>query len=186
MKRLYFLIPVACVVLLSACGKNGNKPANSQEAMMIGKWNLVKQTSSLYVDGAIKSASTQGESDTQFAGVEFRADHNFIATSYFNSGGIGNTSPGSVISADTVRGTFALTPTELKLSTPDLAGFNQGIITAGSGSPSVIKLFAHVVYVTELTAATLKLHVEYTTTVTQDATTNRYLHMTDYSYTLAF
>jgi len=151
--------------------------------MLIGKWNLQKQNTVVYVDGTKQSETDRSASDKNISFIQFENDSKFTAISYYNSGGIGSLSLGNVIEVDTVHGTFSFSGSVFKLSTPALAGFTDGVVAGSSGPPPVYHLISQSAQIVQLTTALLTLHTEYIVTETTTADTKTVKNELDYYYT---
>ncbi|MDB4919874.1 hypothetical protein [Mucilaginibacter sp.] len=184
MQRIHFLLMAIFICFLCACGnKSGNKPANLQLVMIIGKWNLQKQSDEVYIDGALKSDTTMLASNKTLSYAQFDADGKFSSISFYNSGGIGSTSLGNVIAVDSLSGTYSFAGPGFKLSSAGLGGFGVGTINFITGPVPVIHLVSQSAQIVQLTASLLTLHMEYTTTQTLNADVKNYKYVLDYYYT---
>ena len=184
MQRIYLLLIAVFICFFCACGnKSGSKPGNLQQTMIIGKWNLQKQDEEVFIDGALKSDTTMLTSNKTISYAQFDADGKFSSISFYNSGGIGSTSLGNVIAADSLSGTYSFAGAEFKLSSAGLGGFEVGNISFGTGPVPVIHLVSQSAQIVQLTASVLTLHMEYATTQTLNADVKNYKYVLDYYYT---
>lgn len=184
MQRIYLLLIPVFICFFYACGnKIGNKPANLQQVMIIGKWNLQKQDEKVYIDGALKSDTTMLASNKTLSYAQFDADDKFSSISFYNSGGIGSTTLGNVIAADSLSGTYSFAASEFKLSSAGLGGFGVGTINFVTGPVPVIHLVSQSAQIVQLTASVLTLHMEYSTTQTLNTDVKNYKYVLDYYYT---
>ncbi|ASU33150.1 hypothetical protein [Mucilaginibacter xinganensis] len=182
MQRIYFLLFTALTCLLYACSKSDSTHSNAQQALLVGKWTLQTEGYTVLVDGTIKTDTAMQASNKTLSYAQFDADNTFSSISYYNSGGIGSTSPNVVIAADTVRGTFSFAGPEFKLSAASLGGFDVGTAIFSTGSVAVIHLVSQSAQITQLTKTALTLHLEYATTQTVNAATKNYKVAIDYYY----
>jgi len=184
MQRIYFLLIPVFICFFCACGnKSGNTPANLQQVLIIGKWNLQKQSEEVFIDGALKTDTTMLASNKTLSYAQFDADGKFSSISFYNSGGIGSTSLGNVIAADSLSGTYSFPGLEFKLSSAGMGGFDVGTINFSTGPVPVIHLISQSAQIVQLTTSVLTLHMEYTTTQTLDADVKNYKYVLDYYYT---
>ncbi len=163
---------------LSACQKgngNSNSIAGNPQTLILGKWNLMQQKFTQYINN-VKQTDTLVAASANDAGyAQFNINGTYVSEShYFVSNGNGGLTGGNTTIAgrDSVAGTYNFSGTSFNLSS-FLAGLNvsSAISTlTGSASVPVITPVSHFAQINQLNSNTLTIHLEFVVTYTYTAT----------------
>ena len=192
MNKLYRIL-MACLLIgaLQACqkGNSGGAPYNAPN-LILGKWNLQKQKTVIYANGAVQLDTTCVASFINVSRARFNKDNTFNSVGLWSSGtGGANLGDNNTISAgmDSTAGNYTIVNSSLNI-TASLAGLRNmvGFYDAASSSGTVIQpvnVVSRSSHIDLLTSSQFNLHYELVyNTIINNVTTN-YKEEEDYYYT---
>lgn len=189
MRKFYFSILLLSVsVLLLSCGKDNKAERLSQLQMklIVGKWALQQEKFVQYVDAIERQNVTMNTSSNNVAAVQFNNDGTFASTSAYTSDPSTALGAGLTSESAATHGTYSFNNNVFHMSAPYVTGLAAG--TAGSygfvGNTSIptYSPVSNSVVINELTASSLKLHIEIVYTLTSNNTVQTYKTVGDYNY----
>lgn len=194
MNKLYrVLVLCASIAAFTACqkGSSGGAPYNASN-LILGKWNLQKQRTVIYVNGAVQTDTICLSSFTNVSRARFNKDNTFNSVglwSSFITGGNTNLGSGNTVVAgvDSTAGTYSIVNSSLNI-TAALAGLRNmvGFYDAASSSGTVlppVNVVSRSSQINLLTSSQFNLHYELVyNTIINNVTTN-YKEEEDYYYT---
>lgn len=192
MNKLYRIL-LACLLIgaLQACqkGSSGGAPYNAPN-LILGKWNLQKQKTVIYANGAVQLDTTCVASFTNVSRARFNKDNTFNSVGLWSSGtGSTNLGGNNTISAgmDSTAGNYTIVNSSLNI-TASLAGLRNmvGFYDAASSSGTVIQpvnVVSRSSHIDLLTSSQFNLHYELVYNTTINNVTTNYKEEEDYYYT---
>src|SRR3569623_462039 len=184
MSKFYVLLLASLLFCgLTACqkGSNGGAPYNAPN-LILGKWNLQKQKTVIYANGAIQLDTTCLASFTNVSRARFNKDNTFNSVGLWASDNTGNSNNLggnniTVAGMDSTAGTYSIVNSGLKTNVA-LAGFRNmiGFYDAASSSGTVIQpvnVVSRSAQINLLTSTQFNLHYELVyNTIINNVTTN--------------
>jgi hypothetical protein len=173
---------------MASCGKGGSNatPGLSQTNLIVGKWTLQQEKYVQFIDAIERQNVTISTSANNIATVQFNKDGTFSSASAYTSDPSTNLGAGLTSESATTHGTYSFSNNSFQMSVPYVTGLADG--TAGSygfaDNVAIPTYFAvsNSVLINELTANSLKLHIEVVYTLTTDNVVQTYKTIGDYSY----
>jgi hypothetical protein len=178
---------------MSACqkGSTGGVPYNAPN-LILGKWNLQKQKTVLYANGAIQLDTTCLASFTNVSRARFNKDNTFNSIGLWNSDNTGaNTNLGGnntvVAGMDSTAGSYSIVNSSLNITASlaglrNMIGFYDAATSSGFGIQPV-NVVSRSSHINLLTSSQFNLHYELVyNTIINNVTTN-YKEEEDYYYT---
>lgn len=171
------------------CQKAGTTPPaldNSEQTMIIGKWNLQKQSVVVLVNNVKQTDTSYLASDNNAGYVNFKNDGTYSSVSVSRSdAGSGNLGSGAsnITSVDSTSGTYHFVNAVFAMSTPGVAGFGSSFYGTTATETPVLNILSRSATITKLTTTDLALHVELVYTATTSTESKTYQTGSDYYYT---
>lgn len=185
-RKFYFLfLAISVPICIASCGKNAS-PGPSQTNLIVGKWTLQQEKYVQFIDAIERQNVTINTSANNVATVQFNKDGIFASASAYTSDPSTNLGAGPTSESATTHGTYSFSNNSFQMSAPYVTGLADG--TAGSYGFTgnvAIPTYAAVsnsVVINELTANSLKLHIEVVYTLTTNNVVQTYKTIGDYSY----
>ena len=191
-KLYYFFLVCLTLSVLTACkkGSNGNNISPNASSLILGKWNLQKQKSVIYVNGAVKTDTTYFASFTEVSRAQFNRDNTFNSVglwrAFITGGNNLGSGTGEVAGQDSTAGTYSIVNSSLNINAA-LAGFANMLgfydAASSSGTVSPVNVVSRASQINTLTSSKFNLHFELIyNTIVNNVTTN-YKEEEDYYYT---
>jgi len=186
MRKFYILLLVIpAAICMVSCGKDA-APGEAQVNLIVGKWTLGQEQYVQYIDAIERQNITMSASVNNIATVQFNKDGTFASASTYTSDPSANPGAGPTSGSATTHGTYSFGDNSFHMSAPYVTGLADG--TAGSygfaGNVAIptYSAVSNSVVINELTANSLKLHIEVVYTLTVNNVTDTYKTIGDYSY----
>jgi hypothetical protein len=184
-----FIFLSALLLCFCACKKSGSIEINPapdsvkiKQTLIIGEWQLQKQTLLSYVNGLPQSDTTCVATDSTANFTKFNKDSTFTSVSSKN---VVNVLSPSAISIG-VGGKYSISKSVFNLS-PSVIGLdfslNGGFTTGTVTNSPLITLVYHAVNITRITATTLVLHTVDIYTETVNSVSTAYKNIQNFYYT---
>ncbi|MFB9842989.1 lipocalin family protein [Mucilaginibacter ginsenosidivorans] len=189
MRKFYFLLlAVSVPICMASCGKGGNNvaPSQLQVNLIVGKWSLQQEKYVQYIDAIERQNVTMTTSANNIATVQFNKDGTFASASTYTSDPAANPGAGPTSESATTHGTYSFSDNSFHMSAPYVTGLADGTVGsygfAGNVAIPTYSAVSNSVVINELTANSLKLHIEVVYTLTVNNVTDTYKTIGDYSY----
>ena len=179
---LIFPIAVLMLFCLFSCNKGSNPGPynhlpNDAASLILGKWNLQKESLVQYVDGVKKIDTTFNTSSNNIAAVEFNKNDTYSSESAY----ISNSLSSGASNMETT-GTYSIVG-QVFIVNGAIAGFDTSLSFLNFSEVPVITPVSHSIQINQLTASSLNLHTEYVYTYTLNNVSKTNKTETDYYYT---
>ncbi len=181
MKRIAcLLLALVTMFTFSACHKNA--PSPGAQTMIVGKWNLQKQSYVQYINNVKQVDTVCLASDTTAANVQFNADKSYKSVGTYLSKDLNNPANAEA----EVTGTYTASNSALTVSNT-MAGllFFQAFYSASTNYNinTAITNLVHTSKLNAITSTTLSIHTEDSYTATANSVSTNYKTVNDFYYT---